>query len=126
VSAWCTGVGVRGVFFDVVVVRATPTRVVDRESEGGRNSGAQRLWVRSLWYSYVAPGVRDSIRRLVIESGWEGWRWSLRGSVEMCEGRFAHSSIEYCLSSSWVVSGDAGSFAVDAFVSYSWLHIGRE
>jgi len=44
----------------------------------------------------------------------------------MCEGRFVHWSIGYCLSSSWVVSGDAGSSAVDAFVSYGWFHIGRE
>ena len=48
---------------------------------------------RSLWYWYVGPGKRDSIRHLVIESGWEGWRWSFRGSAEeMCEGRFVHSS----------------------------------
>jgi len=34
------------------------------------------------------------IRRLVIESGWESWRWSFRVSAEgMCEGKFAHSSI---------------------------------
>jgi len=49
---------------------------------------------RSLWYWYVGPGERDSIRRLVIESVWEGWRWSFRASAEgMCEGRFVHSSI---------------------------------
>jgi len=52
------------------------------------NPGVSKFWCRetmgegSLWYWHVGPGERDSIRRLVIESGREGWGWSFRASVE--------------------------------------------
>jgi len=66
----------------------------------------------SLWYWYVGPGKRDSIRRLVIESGWEGWRLSFRVSAE------GGSSIRR-LGSAFLLIGLLGAMVVLLL----WMHL---
>ena len=58
--------------------------------------GMETMGERSLWYWYVGPGKRDSIRGLVIESGWEGWRWSFSRERRDVRG-------EICPFVDWVV-----------------------